>query len=531
VWDAKTGQERRVLRGHAGEITGCAFSPDGQTILSGSSDQTLRLWDSTTGRQRAVLTHAASVESCAFSPDGTTCVAACADRTLVLWDAQTGGRRAILLGHTNRVTWCGFRPDGAVLASAGRDRSVRLWDVGAAGAQETSAERHTNMIYDCAFSPRGDEVVSASLDGTLKIWETGTSRLRRTLGEPSDNAGAWNLTCAWSADGTTIAAGLENSTLRVWDAHTGQERATLFGHTNRVWACAISPDSSTLASVSHDGTLRLWNLRTRQAHATPAGELPGGMKGSEGCAFSPDGRYIAALTDDVVFIWDPASGDRVAQLTSEDQRMSACAFSPDGALLAIASNDGTIGLWATDTWQEERHFSALIEGGTGRLSRLAFSPDGQLILGAEGSGWMVNLFEVRTGVSRGSLRLSGAPLCLAAHPAAPLIAIGEAGAALDMAELVGITYGPLIVTAHERVAVLALRCPACGTWSELTRRQLGAIITCAHTGCPATLRVNPFVITPAYSRDEPPRASPMDPPARANGKASRRGWWPFGRHR
>jgi WD40 repeat protein len=75
VWDARTGEERRTLRGHTGEVHGCAISPSGDYIVSASSDQTLKVWDARTGKERCTLYVNGRLNACAFHPDGEHIVA------------------------------------------------------------------------------------------------------------------------------------------------------------------------------------------------------------------------------------------------------------------------------------------------------------------------------------------------------------------------------------------------------------------------------------------------------------------------
>ena len=111
-------------------VRSVALRPDGNRIVSGSYDHTLRLWDARTGQPiEAPLTgHTDVVRSVAFSPDGRRIVSGSNDRTVRLWDAATGQPiGAPLIGHTNWVTSVAFSPDGARIVSGSWDKTLRLW--------------------------------------------------------------------------------------------------------------------------------------------------------------------------------------------------------------------------------------------------------------------------------------------------------------------------------------------------------------------------------------------------------------------
>ncbi len=130
IYDAETGEELDLLTGHTGSVSSVAFSPDGNTLASGSRDNTIRLWDVATGKHLHTLTgHKWRVSSVAFSPDGNTLASGSRDNTIRLWDVATGRDRHTLTGHKGTVLSVAFSPDGNTLASGSRDGTVLLWEI------------------------------------------------------------------------------------------------------------------------------------------------------------------------------------------------------------------------------------------------------------------------------------------------------------------------------------------------------------------------------------------------------------------
>ncbi|AFY30576.1 protein kinase [Calothrix sp. PCC 7507] len=160
----------RTLTGHSNKICSVAFSPDGNTLASGSYDKTIKLWNLATGEQiRTLKGHSDTICSVVFSPNRITLVSGSYDETIKLWNLATGEQIRTLTGYYNWGISVDFSPDGNTLASGSRDKTIKLWNL-ATGEQIRTLTGHSDEVISVAFSPDGKTLVSGSGDKTIKIW-------------------------------------------------------------------------------------------------------------------------------------------------------------------------------------------------------------------------------------------------------------------------------------------------------------------------------------------------------------------------
>jgi len=260
----------RTLEGHTGDVLSVAITPDGTRVVSGSGDQTIRVWNLQSGcLERTFEGQARRVVAVAITPDGTRVISGSwfDDNVVRVWDLASGRLERILVGHTQMVAAVAVTPDGARVVSGSFDNTVRVWDL-ASGRLERTLTGHTHAECSVAVTPDGTRIVSGSFDNTVRVWDLASGRLEGTLEGHTAEVHAVAIT----RDGARIVSGSGDKTVRVWDLASGRLEGTLEGHTAEVLAVAITPDGKRIVSAGNDN-LRVWVAPARLVAPAPTPAL------------------------------------------------------------------------------------------------------------------------------------------------------------------------------------------------------------------------------------------------------------------
>jgi WD40 repeat protein len=218
-------------------------------------DSTARIWDAAGGPALFTLKgHKGQVTFVAWSPDGMKLASAAKDGNVMIWDATTGAMICTLRGHSAPV-WCvGWCPTAQRLASAAFDGSVKIWDVQKMDVIRTF-HHEVSKVNSLTWSPDGSLLAVCDDGGKIGVWDIESdAEVYSVQGHTS-----WARSVVWSPDGRRLASGGGDRTIKIRDAATGEEVLTIRGHEAQVFSVAWSPDGRRLASGSFDSTAKVWD--------------------------------------------------------------------------------------------------------------------------------------------------------------------------------------------------------------------------------------------------------------------------------
>ncbi|KIJ13104.1 hypothetical protein PAXINDRAFT_81836 [Paxillus involutus ATCC 200175] len=252
-------------RGYTGRIQSIAFLSDGEQVIGGFDDGSVRAWKVKNRNEMSTgMTDGGAVYAVATSSDGRRIATAGAKKIITIWNAMTHEKVVELAGHSSEVTEVrslAFSPDSARVVSGLDGGRVFVWSTttGKPLAQ-LQGGGHFGLVSSVCFSPSGEEIASCDRliagcnDGSIKIFDASTGSL---LAQWKGHT-AIVRSIAVSHDGKWLASGSGDRTVRLWYTHTRQQIGRALRHNGEIYSVVISPDGRHLASGGDGNKVRIW---------------------------------------------------------------------------------------------------------------------------------------------------------------------------------------------------------------------------------------------------------------------------------
>jgi len=379
------------------------FSPDGNKLLTVSSDKTGHLYDGKTGDYIKPLSstnaHTAGVYSCSWSPDSKQVLTASADKTCKIWDGETGEclktftfgdnppvelqmlgslwqgdtlisvalsgdvyyldvnapnrPLRVVRGHNKIITALAYDSANRSLYSGSYDAAVVQWDA-ASGATEPFHAGHSNQIN--AIHVQGNNLVTAAMDDTVRITPFPGSA-------SGDNAVKLDSTpvdiAVGKRDHSLIVAVITDAVVLIKNKHVASKFAVKY----QPLTVALSVDETQVAVGGKDNNIYVYNLSGNTL--SEAAVLKGHRGALSSLAYSPDGQHLASSdTNREIFVWDKKSNQiKIQGWVFHTARVNCVAWSPDSVHVASAGLDGNIFVWSVEKTDKRVHIRDAHRGG------------------------------------------------------------------------------------------------------------------------------------------------------------------------
>ncbi|PWZ01158.1 WD40 repeat-like protein [Testicularia cyperi] len=377
-----------TMRGHRKNVKSVRFvGEEGRKLVSGSSDNTVRLWNSNTGRCEAVLEgHRSRVWDVDSGRSGQFVASASGDSTVKVWDTESGHCKTTLRAGVGDVYSCRIHPDERHIVSAGYDKLVRMYDVETGSIVKTFTG-HQLGVSSAIFNPLGNLIVTASKDTTIRFWDVVSGLCIRTITGHLGEVTSVEI----NETGSLLLSSSKDNSNRLWDIRMLRPLKRFKGHqnTSKNFIRSSFAHTSLLVGGSEDGMIYMWDqessevLQTLEGHGrdtlysrttTSAGFPPtfsSSGAGGGGAGPSASGKPASILSSTST---DPTSASASANQAGRPSRSSIASdlsslstnnnvaygavWNKAQSLLASCGDDGTVKTWI---WDEGRDAEALTD--------------------------------------------------------------------------------------------------------------------------------------------------------------------------
>ncbi|BBM81854.1 serine/threonine-protein kinase [Candidatus Uabimicrobium amorphum] len=311
-------------------VSSLAISPDGQWIAAGGKNGSCQIWHMSSHKKVAQFAYSKKVSAATFDPHNQYLVTAVENRIhLANIDQQKLQKQ--IVGHDAFITSLHFHHSGKMLVSAAQDE-IHLWSFPQMEKRHTWKTR--SSVKKLIFSHQNDFFVCACDNGEILVYDTSSRGLHHILQSGKMPVSSIDIS---DDDKHLLSASLAND-IQLWNLKTGKALHEKNGHTNTIAQVVFHPKGKLLASSSYDGTVRILDSFSGESIIVLAHNSY-----VYSCAFSPNGKLLATVTDKKIHIWNWQQKKILYTLKQESP--TSVAFNFDNSLVASSSQNGNIDVW------------------------------------------------------------------------------------------------------------------------------------------------------------------------------------------
>ncbi|TPX39569.1 hypothetical protein CcCBS67573_g10664, partial [Chytriomyces confervae] len=363
LFSTVTGKLVQSFSGSVGPILYVAFCPDGDTLITASSDKFVCTW-SISGEKRvfAFKTGSFVLRSFAVCAQFDRYAIATDERVIKLFDLKTHKLLQTISGQEQVSRCLAFSPDAKLLVS-GSETVVKVFST-ETGELVQSFNGHSGSIHGIVVLPDNDMIASCSDDKSIRLWSMSTSKCLHVFNDHEDAVNAISV----SSNGMMLVSASDDKNIKIFSVPKRKLVKTFTGHNTAAKSVAISPDGFTLASGAAD--LKVWSVTEKPAQV---------FEDDHSAAvtvveFNPTNDIcITGSADTTVRCWSMSSGRMILAFRAHSEAITALAFSAQGDLVASGDRSGRTLVWTLSTGE----IVCSAHSNQTAVASIAFFPDGK----------------------------------------------------------------------------------------------------------------------------------------------------------
>jgi WD40 repeat protein len=320
-----------TLSGHLAGITSLYVTSDGKRLISGSWDNTIKVWDLEMGQELFTLSgHLAGITLFCLTSDEKRLISGSWDNTIKVWDLETGKELFTLYGHCGGIEALYITPDGKWLASGSGlwDKTIRVWNL------ETRKELFTFVcpikpLSSVSITPNGQWVVAGSADNKIRVWNLEINKEVFSFSFTGFEGTIDYFEITQTGKQVITSSSNENTSIKVWDLETGEELCTIYNINQKIRKLCLTPDGSKLIlNWLGDKNIQVWDLEKRENIYTLSSQQSDLFPYSEGSIsllrITPDGKRLISSSNrtlhgmgtggEIITVWNLEDGELLLKI-------------------------------------------------------------------------------------------------------------------------------------------------------------------------------------------------------------------------